>query len=131
MPTRLTGLTLIAAVRGDLESFRKLRHLDHESLTELATGLPELVLTASAVRGVLRALRDRQVAPDLVCEWAWFVRRGFLVGGPGGIRPIEIPYEAANETEIAEALSRLSELGDDVDGTISGDEFEQLIGSLE
>lgn len=131
MSTTSTRQLLEASVCGDLGSFSQLLQLDHEILIGATASMPRLVLTASAVLSVLRAHRDGRAAAKLVCVWAWFVRRGFLPGGAGPIRPLAIEYEAEKEAGIVDALARLSELGDLVDGTMAKEEIEQLIGSLE
>jgi hypothetical protein len=59
------------------------------------------------------------------------MRRGYVesqVGGP--VRPVLIEYETDFEDAIVEAISRLDEIGDVVDGCIPSAEIAQLIAPL-
>jgi hypothetical protein len=49
----------------------------------------------------------------------------------GPIRPISVEYEPAQEEQIVEAVSRLEQLGDLVDGVIDNDELRELLEALE
>ncbi len=93
--------------------------------------MPELVLPAAAVGKMLTALRLGQITPDVAQSWASFVRRGYLAGADEQpLQPIDIQYDPAAEEEIVEAVSRLDELGDAIDGAIGSAESEALIRRL-
>lgn len=104
----------------------KLQHADLESV-----GTAELVLRRSAVIAVLRGHSKGQWEPGLVQSWASFVRRGYVAGGSGGgIRPLDIEYEREFEDGIVEAVGRLDEIGDIIDGEVSPEEALDLIRQL-
>jgi hypothetical protein len=46
------------------------------------------------------------------------------------ITPIDIAFEPAHEDAIAEAVSRLDQLGDAVDGTLTREDLESLSSLL-
>jgi hypothetical protein len=59
------------------------------------------------------------------------VRRGYVAGGSSEpVQPLDIRWEPAYETAIAEAIRRLDELGDLIDGTFRGGEIEDLLGDV-
>ncbi len=71
------------------------------------------------------------VEPGLVQRWASFVRRGYVTGGDD--RPavaVDIDWDKAAEEDIAEAVSRMDELGDSIDGDIRPEEMDSLSGAL-
>jgi hypothetical protein len=47
------------------------------------------------------------------------------------ILPILIPYDTNRELEIADAVARLEELGDLIDGTMDDDEIRHLMKQLD
>ncbi len=80
---------------------------------------------------MLTALRSGQIAPDVAQSWASFVCRGYFAGADEQpLQPIDIQYDPAAEEEIVEAVSRLDELGDAIDGAIGSAESEALIRRL-
>jgi len=89
------------------------------------------ILTAAAVRLVLRQLLEQTADPLTVQQWASFVMRGYLepVGPP--IRPVPTEYEESYEREIVEALHYLDQLGDLIDGEVEPDLVRQLLATLE
>jgi hypothetical protein len=102
--------------------------LEHTELER--AGATELILRRSAVVTVLRGHSTGQWEPELVQAWASFVRRGYVAGGSGGIRPLHIEYQQAFEDEIVEAIGRLDEIGDIIDGEVSPEEALDLIRLL-
>jgi hypothetical protein len=73
---------------------------------------------------------DLPGTPVDVQFWAQFIRNGFGPG-PGGIQSIEIDYEAEAEDVIVNALGRMNELGDEIDGVITTAEADKLLSALE
>ncbi len=62
---------------------------------------------------------------------ASLIRRGYVAGGSEPIRPLDIQYEEAFEDEIVEAIGRLDEIGDLIDGDVSPEEAHDLIRLLD
>lgn len=102
----------------------------HSALLESEGAQEPLILEGQAVVRVLRQLRDGDVAPAAVQAWASFARRGYVEGASGPVRPIGIEYEGDSEDAIAEAISRLDELGDDIDGELALGELDDLLELL-
>ena len=90
----------------------------------------ELMVKPSAVKHVLTALLQREINPDQAQLWASFVRRGYISTGEKTVTAIDISYQREYEDAIACAISRLDELGDIIDGTISDNELRELIDGL-
>ncbi|MGO4860231.1 hypothetical protein [Arthrobacter sp. 2MCAF14] len=123
---------LAQVLKGEVLSLPVLMSIDHVALREAAASFGgALVISPGAVVSVLRGL-DQGVYPnDLVQSWASFVRRGYIANQKGGpIQPLNIDYEEVWENPIVEAVSRLDEIGDIIDGEISSDEVRDLIQLL-
>jgi hypothetical protein len=109
-----------------------LASFDHADLRAVASELrqPALVTRPAAVR-VLRGLLEDAWTPEQAQAWASFVRRGYVARRDShAIRPLDIDYEPACEEEIAAAVSRLDEIGDQVDGEVSTGEVLDLLQLL-
>lgn len=90
-----------------------------------------LVLAVPAVRRVVDSLRSGTISPEVAQAWASFMRRGYIATGAGGaVRPIDIEFEQAAESEIAEVVARLDEIGDAIDGEIGASELADLARRL-
>ena len=91
-----------------------------------------LVLSAEAVVRVLEAFRDDRLDARLAQRWASLMRFGYRddARAPGPVRPVDIDFEQAKEDEIVEAVARLDELGDLVDGELHAPEIDELIAAL-
>jgi hypothetical protein len=121
---------LRSALTGDPSTVADLREVPHEQI-RTATESIRCVLGADAVRAVLSALRSGSAEAD-VQAWASFMRRGYVEGSHSrGIRPIDIEYEPIAEDAIVEAISRMDELGDAIDGSMSIEEIDALTTALE
>lgn len=118
------------AVDGDLNAFRTLRDIARGEWQAVAKAPGELILTANAVAAVLVALRCGARDEGTVNAWAWFVMRGSVVLQSGQVVSVDIDWDPAQEEVIGEALHRLSELGDVIDGTIGNEEIDHLIARL-
>lgn len=136
----LTPEVLYDAVHGDLEAFVHVSEQPHSIIRECSLALSELVLTPQSICNVLVALKRNEVSPELVQQWASFVRRGYVTHWPTveisiqenarSVAPIEIDYDLAFEEEIVEVISRLDEIGDIVDGDITKDELDKWINGF-
>lgn len=101
--------------------------------SELAqdTGDRTFVLTADAVCRVLSGLAAGGVRPEVAQRWASFVRRGYVGGTESPpATPIEIGYEQERESQLADAIDRLDQLGDSIDGTLRAVDIEHIRRSL-
>ena len=120
---------LHAAVDGDLDAVRTVRAWSHDELRAVASVMT-LCLSPATVVSVLKQL-DSGAPPSEIQLWASFVLHGFAEGvGRGPIRPIDIEFDEATERQIVEAIARLDEIGDLVDGEVTRDEIRDLIASL-
>lgn len=102
----MSDLRALAArvLNGEVPADTELRRARLEAIADASRGLR---LTKAAVAGVLRGYRDGRWTEAGVCEWATVVRE------------TDADWEDEDDDSIREALSRLSELGDLVDGEIS------------
>jgi hypothetical protein len=122
--------TLVAAVAGDLQAFTRLLAQPPASIDAQTDSLPELTVTREGIIRVLVALQQKDASPELVQQWASFVRWGYFGSVEGHRRPLDIQYDHSVEDQIVEVLARLDELGDVIDGDISDAEIQELIKSL-
>jgi hypothetical protein len=118
------------AAGGDLAAFRALLEQSPAWVETLRDSLTGLVVTKEGLLKVLVAFQRQSFLEDLVQRWASFIRRGYFGSSPAPRRPLDIRYDDSAEQEIVEFVSRLDELGDAVDGTISGEELSKMIGAL-
>jgi hypothetical protein len=120
------------AVAGDLSALSLIEAEPHSRLRALSHVVPTLAVDAHAASSVLRQLRAREITSQQAQRWASFVRRGYIAGhATGPVKPIDINFDPGAEDEIAEVISRLDELGDEVDGTIDDAEIAALLSALE
>ena len=119
------------SLSGNLESFLFLMEIEHDELLKASKEIKLLIVTRSSVLKVLKKLKEGNVSIEIVQKWASFIKRGYVDRNTfGPIRPIIIDYEIEYEDSIVEALSRLDELGDEVDGVVDKKELYSLISSL-
>ena len=121
---------LIDAVNGDLAAVSVLETLNRVDADALAGEL-NLVLSAEVVARVI-AEYDAGVAPQRdVQRWAELMRWGHLPGPSGPVLSnLDVDYEYVAEDAIADAIGRLDELGDIVDGELRPGEAAQLRAAL-
>jgi hypothetical protein len=118
-------------VQGDLAAFARLLEQSHDIVRSHRAQLTDLTFTGSAVLHVLQMLQHGEASPEFVQRWASFMRRGYIAStGNGPIAPIDIDFEATREQAIADALARLDELGDVVDGEIDDGELGAMMERL-
>jgi hypothetical protein len=121
---------LRAVIDGDLAWMSLIESWTQDQLAEAAIGT-ELVLRHDAVARVLNRYATGQIASVDVQRWASFVRRGYVAGRrDGSVLRLNISFESAHETAISEAVARLDELGDLVDGVLREGEIDELIANL-
>lgn len=133
---RFTPQELSNAVHGDLQAFSLLLKQEHATLRNCRAMLGELVVTPADVRKVLLRFQQEQVSPELVQQWASFLRRG-ITANEGGepmvrqpVKSIDIEYEPKFEDAIVEVISRLDEIGDLIDGEVTPGEIETRLSTL-
>ena len=106
----------------------QLEPLSHREL--FAAGQSDLTVTADAAVRVLRQVHEDPTRERLAQRWASLILRGYLDQGSAPIVPLTIEIDPTAEAALIEALNRLADLGDVVDGQISTDELDDLIESL-
>lgn len=117
------------ALAGDVRAVDALRPVPHE-IVLAAANEGSLTVPRAAVTRVLAELASAQVADHDVQRWASFVQEGMIVPQVGPITPIHFEYEPAYESAIADAVGRLAELGEAIDGEISAAERQRLMERL-
>jgi hypothetical protein len=122
---------VVSVVTGDIGELDIVAAASPQRLSAVAASA-DLQLTRNAVAAVLRRYCAGQLAPLQAQAWASFVRRGYVAGasGTGPIVPLQIEYELAYEDAIVEAIGRLDEIGDLIDGVVSIEEANSLLGAL-
>jgi hypothetical protein len=122
---------LTQVMDGDLRAMPTIARVDHDDLSKAAQSVPGgLVVTRAAAIAVLQGLDQGTCTPGEAQAWASFVRRGYVRGQGSPIAPIDIDYEKACEDAIVEAVARLDEIGDLVDGDLSPAEVLLLLQLL-
>jgi hypothetical protein len=129
----LTASDLIQILAGNVMHMRALELRQQSEITKVAEEMlsTSLILTPDAVKRVLIGLLNGEILPEQAHTWASFVMRGYRSGGHDPVLPILIPYESSHEDEIAEAVARLEELGDLIDGALDADEIRLLLKQLD
>ncbi len=129
-PNAPTIADLKRVIAGDVAGMRML--VNQSDVSRVGEEIPEQerTLRPSAVKRVLKALLERSITPKQANVWAWFVRSGHVPGSKEPVRSLSINYQEDCDEPIAEAVSRLTELGDVIDGTIDDDELRKLIADL-
>lgn len=118
------------AIQGDLNAFAQLLG-ESGAGVEVVRSRPGQMLTPQGVRRVLTAFRHKQAPPELVQQWASFMRRGYLPDhASGAVSPVTIDYHQPAESAIIEIIARLDEIGDEIDGEISSEEIDDMLRSL-
>ena len=130
-PSTFTTEDLRRILDGDASDIDRLENRQAE-IVAAADLLPTAALTLkpAAVRRVLMALNAGKISPAQAQAWASFMRRGFVRSNEQPVRPIDIRFDPEREEEIAEAVSRMDELGEAIDGRISPAESLELVASL-
>jgi hypothetical protein len=132
MGTTVQARDLELAVAGDVQAFARLEAAPHGDLRAAAKRTTPLSVDSAAVGSILRRLRDGEITAAQAQRWSSFVRRGYVASrAHGPISPIEIDIDPDAEDAIVEAVSRLDEIGDSVDGAIEGNELTSLLRALD
>jgi hypothetical protein len=121
---------LRAVLAGEVGAMTELGEYTQQQLAD-AAGATNNLLRASAVATVLARYESGALSLRETQRWAAFLRWGHMPdASQGPLRPIEIDYEAAHEDAIVEALARLDELGDLIDGELRAGEAAELRQAL-
>ena len=123
-------------IAGDLAQLWLVREIEHQTLYSGTGPDRPYLVTAAAVHRVLSAYRaDPHHMQRDAQLWAQFIRVG-MGPGPGGseeyeIYSIETDYQPDAESLIVDAIYRLDNLGDEIDGVITMDQADELLAKLE
>jgi hypothetical protein len=117
------------AVAGDLQAMTAVQGISHDELVQAAA--PGLVVTRGAVVRVLRQLQAAGDAEAAAQRWASLMLRGYLDPGQAPVVPATIDIDDDGEEAIVEALNRIADLGDAVDGHIDAEEYDELVSRLQ
>src|SRR5262245_2923922 len=124
-------LAIAAVVEGDLNRLSTVLAASHHELLDAAAKLHQLSVSRSALTRVLKGWRSGHWSADDIQQWASFVRRGYVSGkAGGGLRPIDIEYDAMDEELIVEIIGRFDEIGNPIDGRIDDNEQKKMLRAL-
>lgn len=121
---------LLSVVDGDLNDFIPIKMASNFDLNCAAENLGPLILSKEALVRVLSEWQGMRRTANDVQQWASFVRRGYVAGGSGGVRPLDIIFDENNEDLIVEIIARLDDIGDLVDGEVDASELQQMLVDL-
>lgn len=129
--TTVTERALLSdLLAGRLDALPEVESWSHDRLVQVAADL-ELKLGPTAVADVIAGYEQGRFPMTSVQTWASLMLRGFIPGRSGGpIEPIHIEYDESHEAAIVEVLSRLTELGDVIDGELRPGESGELVSAL-
>ena len=129
MTNTAVQIALAHVLKGEVLSLPVLMSIEHADLLDAAASLGcPIVLRPEAVVSVLQGLDQGIFPPELVQSWASFVRRGYIQDlRSGPVQPLDIGYNDDWESATLEAISRMHEIGDIIDGEISSSEVRSLI----
>ena len=123
-------LALAEVASGDLRQLDALAVIPQSDIEQARCQLGVMQLNRSGLRRVITALREGKVTISSAQRWASFVSRGYFGGNNGRVQPIQIAYDIDAEGLIADTVSRLDELGDQVDGKIDDLELANMLQLL-
>ena len=130
MTTVTERALLIDLLAGRVDELPEVESWSHDRLAQVAADL-ELKLGPAAVAEVIAGYGQGRFPMTSVQTWASLMRWGFIPGRSGDpIKPIAIEYDELHESAIVEALSRLTELGDAIDGELRPGESAELVAAL-
>ncbi len=123
---------LLNFIKGDISKVSIFANTNHYELIKLFNKLPTIILTRKNIITVLENFRNENVSEEDVQKWASFIRRGYFSSNDKTpTKPIDIDYENEHEEIIIEAIARLDEIGDLIDGHISEKEIDEFIQLLD
>ena len=115
------------ALGGDVTVLGAIEEAPHEALVS-AVGSGTLVLRPEPVGAVLRRLGAGEIDGGQAQRWAAFMMNGHgRVKGSAPIEPLGIEYDPEREEEIADAVARLEEIGDLIDGELPSEEETRVL----
>lgn len=124
------AVVLERALDGEVTSQEIIDGWSDEQLRSATEGR-QFTLRAASVARVLSSLTNGAITPTQAQRWASFMRWGYVASTPGrGGTDVDIEYEAQYEDAIIEAIARLDELGDLIDGDLRPGEADQLLAAL-
>ncbi len=134
IPSEQMNTILIEIAKGNVSAINDLKALN--VVADNFNIFPDnsFCVEISSVIYVLKLLKTGSESNALIQEWAELIRWGTFCNSQNII--IELPFEIRwghsefEEGKIIDAVARLEELGDIVDGTIEEDEIVALIKAL-
>ncbi len=121
---------LISAIKGDLGAFERVKQHAVADILEACEAIQEKSFTTASIVHVIHAYIAGTHSEEVVQSWGDFARFGYLITNNGDY--IETPFErdSAKESIILEAVARLGEIGDLIDGEPTKDELDALLRRL-
>lgn len=131
-PRPVTADDIKRILSGDVKHMQILADQRLNDVAQVAETMSpqERTLTAEAVKRVLMALSAGKNTPEEMQAWTSFVKRGYFPTREKRFKTIEFLRQEDREGAIVEALFRMDELGDLIDGTMDDDEIRQHIEQL-
>jgi hypothetical protein len=124
---------LLAVVNGEFGSLRSVAAARQATLLAAQKDIgSELIVGRRQVLLVLNSLLSGRVTFSEAQLWAGFVLRGYFPSPYSSVpvKPLQIALEPEYEQELVDALARLSEYGDLIDGKIDTDEIRRMAEGL-
>ena len=116
---------------GNLNYMPYIRNADHNELKNITSSIEPLNLSKSSLIKILIDLESNRDHSEEIQNWASFIRRGYSKNDNYvEIDPILIEYNEDEEEVMSDIISRLDELGDEIDGDISSEEILLFIEQL-
>jgi hypothetical protein len=120
---------LLRVLGGDVAALAGLKADSADEALQVTRDLRPCV-SAAIVSQVLSAFDREEISASETQAWASFMQHGNVSIPRWRFTYVDIEWESAKEKEIAEALARMEELGDLIDGEISHAEAADLIAAL-
>jgi hypothetical protein len=129
--TSATSSAVMEAVAGDVQAVSRINKVSGPANGRQRESRV-LTLMAETVASVVRGYDLGEITQSEAQQWAELMRWGLVSAQAADAHPrFDIEYEAAHESAIVEALARLDELGDIIDGELRPGEAAQLLRALE
>jgi hypothetical protein len=122
---------LAQVLGGDVRAMDEIEGLTSVQLSDASKNV-ELLVRPEAVARVIAQYDSGRASAEDAQRWASFIRWGHpATREKGPITPLDIEYEAEYEDAIVEAIARLDELGDLIDGELREGEAAELTCALQ
>ena len=114
---------VVRLLEGDVQAAARVAEQSDEVLAACAKALPPLLLTKQAVSRALSSLLAQEITPEQAQSWASFLFWS---------SPVNIEWEEDSDEDdtIAQAIHRMEEIGDVIDGELGPEEIRELILKL-